>query len=478
MPTRKKPLFFSLTLILALAVSPSLAPAFANEENSPIDLSLDGYYRARGIKQGLERDGGSKHLSYLQQRLRLEPKLQIGEEAKVQLQVDLLDNVVWGDNREEATFFSGNPSSEGKEGEEVDYLIVKRAWGEAVTPLGLLRIGRQAANWGMGIFHNDGNGFDDDWGDNHWGDTVDRILAAIKLGDFYIIPMYDKVVEGPLHSTNSSDNYLNDDVDEYILGLLYKKEETRGGFYLVNRKQARPTGANIWLYDLYGHYKLGPVKLEAEVLTVAGDLTIDPYPKPIPVSGITYSGGKGKIDVKNMFAGVVRGDCPVGPTELSLEVGFATGPSANESREPIIVNGITKGLFIPTGTEMREFFFDPDYNVALILFEEYGGKDLNGLTAMSNALYLKPTVKYSFWDLFKAQSSLIWARAEKKVNYQGGKEAKNLGIEIDLGIAGEIVDRFELGVQFGYLFPGAAFKDANGDKEGAYALQLRFTSSF
>ena len=460
----KKSIFFSLVLIMT--VSSSAAPAFANEEQSPIDLSLDGYYRARWINQGLERNGGSKRFSYFQQRLRLEPGLQINEEAKVQLQVDLLDNVVWGDNREEATFFSGSPSSHGKEGEEIDYIIVKRAWGEAVTPLGLLRIGRQAANWGMGIYHNDGDGFDDDWGDNHWGDTVDRILWAVKLGDFYVIPMYDKILEGPLHSAYPTDNFLNGDVDEYILGLLYKKEETKGGFYLVNRKQARPTGANIWLYDLYGHYKLGPVNLEAEVLTVDGDLRIDPV--------------LGKVDINEMFGGVVKGDCPVGPTELSLEVGFATGPAANESWEeiPITVNGTTKDLLIPTGTEMREFFFDPDYNVALILFEEYGGKDLNGHTAVSNALYVKPTLKYTFRDLFKAQSSVIWGRAEKKVNYQGGKEANNLGIEIDLGIAGEIADMAELGVQFGYLFPGDAFKDANRDKKGAYALQLRFTSTF
>jgi hypothetical protein len=473
----KKIMFFVLTL--TLTAYPFFAPAYADEKHAPIDLSFDGYWRARWINQGLDQYGHSKRLSYFQQRLRLEPKLQISEEVKVELQLDLLDDVVWGDNREEASFFSETPGSQGTEGEEAEYLLVKRAWGEAVIPLGLLRIGRQAANWGMGIYHNDGDGFDDDWGDNHWGDTVDRILGAVKLLDFYVIPMYDKVVEGPLASAGSSDGFFNGDVDEYILGLLYKKEETRGGFYLVNRRQKRITGANTWLYDLYGRYQLGPIKLEAEVLTVNGDLKIDPYPEPVVVSGITYSGGQGKVDIKNMFGGVVRGDCPVGPTELSLEVGFATGPGANESREPVIVNGTTKASFIPTGTEMREFFFDPDYNVALILFEEYGGQDLAGRTAVSNALYLKPTVKYSFRDLFTAQSSLVWARADKEVNYQkGNKAAKNLGIELDLGIAGEIADRFELGLQFGYLFPGAAFKDAEGDQDGAYALQVRFNSAF
>ncbi|UCD83341.1 MAG: hypothetical protein JSU92_08425 [Deltaproteobacteria bacterium] len=463
----KKIVFISL--VLALILSLSSATAIANEEYSPIDLSFDGYYRARWINQGLERYGGSKRFSYFQQRLRLEPKLQISEEAKAQLQVDLLDNVIWGDNTEEASFFSGTPSGYNNDGDESDYLVVKQAWGEAVTPLGLVRVGRQAANWGMGIYHNDGDGFDDDWGDNHWGDTVDRILVAVKYLDFYIIPIYDKVVEGPLHSASSTDNYLNGDVDEYIIGLLYKKEETRGGFYLVNRKQKRSTGANTWLYDLYGQYKLGPIKLEAEALIVNGDLSID-----------SELGGQGKVDISNMLGGAVKGDCPVGPTVLGLEAGFATGPSENESwgATPIIVNGTTKSLLVPTGTQLREFFFDPDYNVALILFEEYGNKDLNGRTAVSNAVYVKPTFRYSFQELFTALSSLTWAWAEKKVNYQGGKKANNLGIEVDLGVFGEIADMAEVGLQFGYLFPGDVFKDAEGDKKGAYALQLRFTTAF
>ena len=43
-----------------------------------------------------------------------------------------------------------------------------------------LRVGRMPSNWGMGLLANGGDGFDDDFGENHFGSTNDRILVATK----------------------------------------------------------------------------------------------------------------------------------------------------------------------------------------------------------------------------------------------------------------------------------------------------------
>jgi hypothetical protein len=51
---------------------------------------------------------------------------------------------------------------------------------EFKVPIGLVRAGRQGSNWGMGLLANDGNGFDDTFGDNKTGATYDRIIFATK----------------------------------------------------------------------------------------------------------------------------------------------------------------------------------------------------------------------------------------------------------------------------------------------------------
>ena len=51
------------------------------------------------------------------------------------------------------------------------------------------------SNWGLGMFTNDGNCLDCDY-----GDTVDRISFAARLGGFYIVPMFDMDGKGVLES--------------------------------------------------------------------------------------------------------------------------------------------------------------------------------------------------------------------------------------------------------------------------------------
>ena len=51
---------------------------------------------------------------------------------------------------------------------------------EFKLPVGVMRVGRQESHWGMGLLANHGNGFDDLFGDNHWGATFDRIMFATQ----------------------------------------------------------------------------------------------------------------------------------------------------------------------------------------------------------------------------------------------------------------------------------------------------------
>ena len=179
-----------LPLLLGLASAPAQA--------APDDYSfeLEGHYRTRAyifkhLYEGQKTNDGfePKHIfdgeegdgRYMTQRLRLEPTFNFEERAKFMMQVDVLDEVVWGDNQSNAStaLFAGAPSNTGVDGTAQDTFQIKRAWMEFQIPVGVIRMGRQPSNWGMGLLANDGNGFDDLFGENHGGSTYDLSLIHI-----------------------------------------------------------------------------------------------------------------------------------------------------------------------------------------------------------------------------------------------------------------------------------------------------------
>jgi hypothetical protein len=178
-----------------------------------------------------------------------------------------------------------------------------------------------------------------------------------------------------------------------------------------------------------------------------------------------------------------------------LEVGYASGDSN------------------PNDPFVRNFSFDPDYNPSLILFEELraaetvasaaNAGDLGRVGApadavrliptggsVTNTLYVRPTLRWRWDEALAARLAVMWARAEEDVvdpfgsnayaggtgvNFQGGRsDARNLGIEVDVGVdytyrlPGGI--EAAAGVQAGRLWPGDAFEDAAGTRPAAIDL--------
>jgi hypothetical protein len=183
------------------------APSAAPGASGRLHLDVHGYFRARYVnirrvpvgrldsagtlasKAHTGRDDASNgHFVY--SRLRLEPTLRWGGDPaagvlpKVALnaQIDVLDNVVWGDNARQASvpLFAENPSTTGIYGDERPFLFVRRLWMDVALPVGMLRLGRQASHGGLGILFNDGNGFRNDFGDANGGTTFDRVVFATR----------------------------------------------------------------------------------------------------------------------------------------------------------------------------------------------------------------------------------------------------------------------------------------------------------
>lgn len=186
-------------------------------------FELEGYYRNRGYifsdglfgsdKVGLyaDQDGDARMMV---QRLRIQPGINFENRAKFYFQTDVLDNVVWGDNQSIAStaLFAGSPTNTGTKGLETDTFKINRAWMEFSLPVGLIRMGRQPSHWGMGLLANHGDGFDDTFGENHYGSTNDRFVFATKpiaiaqtiAGKtpddipFFVVIGVDRLAEDPL----------------------------------------------------------------------------------------------------------------------------------------------------------------------------------------------------------------------------------------------------------------------------------------
>lgn len=138
-------------------------------------------------------------------RLRVHPTFHISEDIRVISTVDVFDNVVLGSTPESKPGFANNPTLplplfasnalpiQAGFNSVWNAVRVKRLWGEVMTPFGLLRIGRQPQNFGLGLLVNDGNDIDDDF-----GDSADQILFATRIAGHIIAPAYSFSSVGPI----------------------------------------------------------------------------------------------------------------------------------------------------------------------------------------------------------------------------------------------------------------------------------------
>lgn len=189
----------------------------------PFNFEVTGYYRARGhiFGTGGKKPGGGLFAdqkgpaTYMNQRLRLGMKFAYKNVASLNVHAQALDGVVWGDNAglSRTSLFAEQPSNTGLDGQEVPNFQVFRAWAEARLPIGMIRMGRQSSHWGLGLLANHGDGFDDDFGENYYGNSFDRFLfgtnpisiiqAITKKKESKEIPLtfavaVDRLVEDPL----------------------------------------------------------------------------------------------------------------------------------------------------------------------------------------------------------------------------------------------------------------------------------------
>jgi hypothetical protein len=419
-----------------------------------LEWGVEGYYRTRAVSvsnlaheprfEGTHPFTGAPYVrpditstTYITQRLRLSPQLRLENIAKLNIEITALDDILYGDNNalNTAPLFSVNGTNQyflgGPESGSVD---VTRAWIEFAVPVGLMRVGRMPSHWGMGVLANGGGSgnwdltsppgeprrktqdyyFDDDFGDNHFGSTNDRILFATRPltvlktiqkkqntdSKLLVAYAFDKLSEAPLLYLESdrltrpygqqgfiSRGAIQDDSNEHVVVLAYVDpdwdkvrytDELKIGTYWVFRTQD----------EGFTNPSAGPPHTRD---SMGGCVTNDADMDPIDEADCVTKDEGSFVWVAD-FWGRIRYGFWYGEFELIHIGGETTGgvpfPSPNRRKKANINSGVLRGGYLtPRWDAVLELGYasgdddlgdrnfkqrpmHPDFNVGLILFEE------------------------------------------------------------------------------------------------------------
>ncbi|MCU0663451.1 MAG: TIGR04551 family protein [Myxococcota bacterium] len=457
------------------------------DENYPTsDLGLD--CREKGSNN--KRKGcSSRTTAGANLRLRLEPTLNVSEDIRIKAQIDFLDNVMMGSTpRYYQNFGAISPSTieAGRlQGWDMgppnanQAIVVRRAWGEVMTPIGQLRFGRMGDHFGLGMVHNSGNGVNDDF-----GDTVDRLMFAAKLNDWLIAPAFDFPSEG-VSAVDSSGRPFDfeqlDDAWQLAAIIAYKHDAElqqamlrRGdwvvntGLYFTYRWQvlsyeleaaADPDAAvvdtqpsfyrrDMWAItpDLWFQFLYKTFHLELELALSYGqvgnpDRNLADFNQAQELTLLQYGG------VLQADFGLLSDQLRIG-----LEVGLASGDKGVEGlRAPASYDQLND----PGNKTFSAFSFNPAYNTDIILYHHILG-------SISQTYYFHPWLRYDFFKgtlgkRLALQADVIFSRAMFFKSTINDRSA-NLGLELNASAMYMSADGFHAGLQYGVLFPLRAFE--------------------
>ncbi|HCF58112.1 MAG TPA: TIGR04551 family protein, partial [Myxococcales bacterium] len=451
------------------------------EERRRLELfELDGYFRMRPelfYKLDLDRgadpagftlfprpalEGDSKTLADANVRWRLEPTLNVSEDVRLRAQIDVFDNLILGSTPLGAfgrnAYAPISVSNTAQVPPELgfnwrqDAIVVRRAYGEVVTPVGQFLFGRMGSQWGMGVLTHSGNCIESDYGGCDYGDTVDRIMfVTTPIAGHYIVPFLDFVVEGPTSIRSAElfgqpvDLDQRDDARDY--GIAIAKRDTdleierklgagqnilNYGLYFVYRtqnsdaagfySQPSPYGgqqqsfgylardAQFYIPDLWFKYQTSKLRLELEIAGIfgtIGNIALDPaaVPQDPSVTVLQY-GGAATVEY-----GVLSS------LDIGLEVGFASGDKGpgmgnQQGRDVVPQAGLidapqwclTDACTLGRDSRITNFRFNRAYRVDLILWREI----FEGVT---DAIYVKPGIKYELTEGLDLWGNVIYSRA-------------------------------------------------------------------
>ena len=210
---------------------------------TPEWFALDGHLRTRwGLLLNLDLDrgptptrgepifpvplSGGQVLGHADARLRLDLGVHVGELVAAHVRIDALDGLALGSTPEgfpadrwAQTPWAGLGQVAPSAGRNafVDSIKLEHAWGEVLTPVGLLVFGRMPLpRWGLGIVSGRAEDLDDDF-----DQAVDRLGFATSLADHLVGVSLDVNAIGPTTATSTGGAASRQQVDLALQDNLY-----------------------------------------------------------------------------------------------------------------------------------------------------------------------------------------------------------------------------------------------------------------
>ncbi len=422
-------------------------------------------------------------------RLRYQPEMLIGERIRVHAIIDALDNLVMGSTpafgpRADALFMRPAAGGQAPPTSGInsfkDSVHVKALWGElllfdAIT----IRLGRIPDQWGLGILRNAGLGVDDDF-----GAAVDRAEFMGSYAGYHLGFSWDFFYSGVTSASRAQPlgqpyGYTTaDTIGQWIVFLESRPrriEELRArehdlferrrpvfdwGVMSVFRTQETTSerqdrsapledacllgpdsmldiafdcirlahrDAFLWYPDIWARLLWAPrpghlLQIEIELAMAYGHVSSSELLRRADTSKDILQGG-----------GVLRAQYHIGPTEMGLEFGFATGDDTGgvfgiqDGSEVVDVESPSAQSFQVRNRRLTNFKFARAYTIDYLLYREVIG-------AVTNSWYLKPWAQHTFYskgDLsLGVRLDLLFARAFVAAGTPG--QSLNLGFEADV----------------------------------------------
>lgn len=473
----------SLALLTSILSAPQL--------KADTELYVDGYFRARArlfdnlaLQRGttVNEDGETVALAnasstfYLQQRLRVTPELRVNPYLSVFAQVDVLPDLIWGSNPELASsagYYEPAGQAQGFLSPGGTALLApRRAWAEFYTPIGRLKVGRAGMQVGAGLFFNDGNSADSDY-----GDTADRVQFLTRVGPVYLLAGVDIINEG--------EPDLAYDATGYALAVAYRSELASASFYGYFQddrtwiEEASQTTAEtarnslqVYNFDLWGKSTVGPVDLELEAIYRLGSGSVVQQAVAEGVDPATLDA----IAI-NQYGAMARARYAMGPWGFGLESGVASGDLDD-------VEAATSTT--TSAATWNRLSFDRDYHVGFLLFRVplAGGSgvpvaagdtlpaDIKTTNAFSNGFYVTPSVEFKVMEQLSARFSALAAWSMETGELYNNQ--KDYGYELDLQLRSQLFNKASFGARGALFVPGRIFDS----QELAFGAELSAVIEF
>jgi len=447
-------------------------------------------------------------------RLRLTPTFHLADTIRIQTSLDIFDNYVLGSRPDYAgaVVRPDVPLVAFATSTQPGTIAVKEVYGEWKTLLGLLRVGRQGSQWGLGILADAGAGTGWDGGrpteyyggtrlphegsghDADFGSYADRIAFLTKVGPLYVSYFYDFVSEGIVGydptrvDGQARDLVQSDDVKQHGLVILSKplsaqeidarktlllddhKPALDWGLYLVYRSQdldlqgqtppsqqdqADAAKVQLMVRDAWAGIGDAWVRYEQR-LAFAKRLVIEAefaFVQGKIADANTNSGTAAKERDLQLWGGALKAAWQNEGFGIFLDAGAASGDDTGCFGVTGDGNCSLSTVAGEANSAITGFKFHRNYRVGALLFRDVIG-------AVTNTYYVRPTVSINAYPFYAAQQlgvdlSILYAGAMQAEGTPGG--GSSLGTELEArGFLGQ-KGLFQAWVSFAYLLPGDAF---------------------